>query len=447
MQAWIDRWQMLRTTELATASLMSLVDAFAGQIGALAAARDAARWPNDAQGEGNTPRFGGTWQGEIDNLKSWLTRRVAWIDTQFTAPPTVVRSGGNVIATPAPGTQIAYTTDGTDPRSVGGGFAASARLSSTAVTLVDSLDVQIRGYRAATELARVPGSRWSRVLGGPRSSLLIPGPRLANLSSRGFVGEGENLMIAGIVVQDTAGKQYLARAIGPALAGFGVDGALSAPVLSILDGNGKEVARNSGWSSGKDSDDISDAAKAVGAFPLGKNSKDAALLVRLPYGSYTLQVATEGTGTGVALAEVYELDSAIGRTINLSTRGRVLAGEGLLIGGVVVSGPAPKRLLVRAVGPTLGVFGVGGPLLDPVLTVFSGSAGLATNDDWETISGTGATAAAVAEAAARVGAFALPAGSRDSAVLVTVPPGAYTVQVAGKGSAEGVILFEIYEVP
>jgi hypothetical protein len=315
------------------------------------------------------------------------------------------------------------------------------------VTLVDSLDVQIRGYRAATELARVPGSRWSRVLGGPRSSLLIPGPRLANLSSRGFVGEGENLMIAGIVVQDTAGKQYLARAIGPALAGFGVDGALSAPVLSILDGNGKEVARNSGWSSGKDSDDISDAAKAVGAFPLGKNSKDAALLVRLPYGSYTLQVATEGTGTGVALAEVYELDSAIGRTINLSTRGRVLAGEGLLIGGVVVSGPAPKRLLVRAVGPTLGVFGVGGPLLDPVLTVFSGSAGLATNDDWETISGTGATAAAVAEAAARVGAFALPAGSRDSAVLVTVPPGAYTVQVAGKGSAEGVILFEIYEVP
>ena len=69
---------------------------------------------------------------------------------------------------------------------------------------------------------------------------------------------------------------------------------------------------------------------------------------------------------GVALAELYETDTDVGRTINLSTRGLVRAGDGILIGGVVVRGPGPKRLLVRAIGPTLGGFGV------PIITVDGG---------------------------------------------------------------------------
>jgi hypothetical protein len=149
----------------------------------------------------------------------------------------------------------------------------------------------------------------------------------------------------------------------------------------------------------------------------------------------------------VALVELYEVDPAIGRTLNLSTRGRVRADGGLLIGGVVVSGPGPKRLLVRAIGPTLDLFGVSATLPDPVLTIFSGSTALATNDDWGSTIAAQATAADVAAAAAKVGAFGLPADSRDSALLLTVAPGAYTVQVEGKANAEGIILFEIYEVP
>lgn len=444
VQAWIDRWQSLRRTELATANLHALVDSLAAQIGPAAAARDAARWPASA------PRFPGGWQGEIDNLKSWLARRVAWIDRQFSAPPTVVAAGGNLTVTPAAGTQLAYTTDGTDPRAWGGTLAHAVRLSSSPITVPDTTPLQARSYRANAPANVTPGSPWSSAVGGARSLALNPRPRLANLSSRGFIGTGENILIAGIVVNDTAGKNYLARAVGPALTAFGVAGALAQPVLRILDDKGRELARNSGWETSPDADDIPDFTKAVGAFPFAKGSKDAALLAHLPAGQFTLQISSANTGTGVGLVELYELDAGVGRTLNLSTRGLVRAGEELMIGGVVVRGPGPTRLLIRAVGPTLGSFGVAGALADTVLTLFN-SAGVqvATNDDWNTRvnAPTTGSAAEVTAASTAVGAFALANGSRDSALLLTLPEGAYTAQITGKGTASGVILLEIYEVP
>ena len=439
MQAWIDRWQSLRRNEFASGNLTALVDSLAAQIGPAAGARDAAKWVDD------TSRFG-TWQGEIDNMKSWLTQHAAWIDAQFTAAPTVSATNGTVTFAPAPGTQLVYTTDGTDPRAFGGaGPSSNSKSSSSPVTLPDTLDVQARSFKASFDPMIVPGSAWSSPVGGPKSSTITPRPRLANLSSRGFVGAGENIMITGVVVADTAGKQYLARAVGPTLASFGVGGALAAPVLTILDANQKTIATNSAWEKGPDASDLPDLATSVGAFPLAKNSKDAALVAKLPYGNYTLQVSSANTATGVALAELYEIESDTGRTLNLSTRGFVQAGEGLLIGGVVVRGPGPKRLLIRAIGPTLGGFGVAGTLADPVLTIFSGQAVVAANDDW---GASGATVAAnISAAAASVGAFALPSDSKDAALLITLPAGPYTVQVTGKAGAQGVILLEIYEVP
>jgi hypothetical protein len=129
--------------------------------------------------------------------------------------------------------------------------------------------------------------------------------------------------------------------------------------------------------------------------------------------------------------------------VNLSTRARVRTGEGVLIGGFVVQGPAYKRMLIRAVGPTLGAFGVTGALVDPILTVYSGQTVIATNDKWESAE----NAAAVVAASRSTGAFTLGANSQDAAILTTLPPGAYTVEVKGKGDAEGVALLEIYEVP
>jgi hypothetical protein len=117
--------------------------------------------------------------------------------------------------------------------------------------------------------------------------------------------------------------------------------------------------------------------------------------------------------------------------------------ERVLIGGFVVAGAAHKRMLLRAVGPTLAGFGVADALADPVLNLYSGSTVIATNDRWSA----GPAPAALAAASTRVGAFALTANSEDAALLITVAPGAYTAEVRGKGTATGVALLEIYEVP
>ena len=155
----------------------------------------------------------------------------------------------------------------------------------------------------------------------------------------------------------------------------------------------------------------------------------------------------DGGAAGVALAEIYDASvnpaGEYQRLINISTRGEVTAGEGALIGGFVVTGNSPKRLLIRGVGPGLAAFGVGGVLADPRLRVYRNADLQAENDNWSTVAAEGT---ASADAAREAGAFALAAGSRDSALIVTLAPGAYTAQV-GAANASGVALLEIYEVP
>lgn len=115
----------------------------------------------------------------------------------------------------------------------------------------------------------------------------------------------------------------------------------------------------------------------------------------------------------------------------------------MLIPGLVISGASPRRVLVRAVGPGLSGFGVTGVLADPVLSVFRGSNEIASNDNWQTQN----NSQAVATAAVESGAFALAAGSRDSALVLTLEPGAYTCRVSGSGNTTGVALVEVYLLP
>jgi hypothetical protein len=263
-----------------------------------------------------------------------------------------------------------------------------------------------------------------------------------NISSRASVGTGENALIAGVVVADTTGKRYLSRAIGPELAAFGASNVVPDPQLSIFANNGAELFRNNGWETGVDAAQLPAYSKSVGAFPLATGSSDSALANQLGSGAYTVQVTTPSGETGIGLAELYELDQN-GRTENLSTRAYVRTGDGVLIGGFVVQGAAYKRMLIRAVGPTLSAFGVDNALNDPMLTIYSGQEVAATNDRWETNSNLDA----IKKASTGAGAFALGAGSEDAALLVTLPPGAYTVEVKGKNNQEGVALLEIYELP
>jgi len=270
--------------------------------------------------------------------------------------------------------------------------------------------------------------------------------RLINLSSRARVGAGEKLLISGFVIGGNTSKSVLVRAVGPGLIPLGVNTVLPNPQITIMSG-GTVVASNDDWGSNADPDAIAAAAARVGAFALASGSTDATLLTTLAPGVYTALVT--GGGEGIALAEIYDASenpqADYQRLINISARGDVSSGDNILIGGLVITGNSPKKVLIRGIGPTLATQGVAIPLADPVLQVFKGGTQIAANDNWSA----DATAAAdLADAATKTGAFALPAGSKDAAVILTLAPGLYTVHIVpAAGTAPGIAMVEIYEVP
>jgi hypothetical protein len=131
--------------------------------------------------------------------------------------------------------------------------------------------------------------------------------RLANLSTRAVVGTGGNILIPGIYIEGSGTEQLLIRADGPALTQYGVSGVLEQPTLSVFDSAGTMIASNTAWGTGPDASQIPGISASVGAFALTEGSADCALLVTLAPGSYTIQIAGVDSSTGVALAEVYEI--------------------------------------------------------------------------------------------------------------------------------------------
>ncbi|MBC7368405.1 MAG: putative Ig domain-containing protein [Undibacterium sp.] len=274
-----------------------------------------------------------------------------------------------------------------------------------------------------------------------------PSSRIVNFSARAISGPGSQTLIMGFVVAGD-GKNLLVRGIGPTLAAFGISNALVDPMLTLFNSSGV-IASNDDWqtdSAGQSQSALITATSAqVGAFALPAGSKDSALIFTVNNGALTTGLLRPNGTTGVALTEIYDIDTVPGsKLVNVSARMNVTAGEGTLIAGLVIAGNAPKTVLIRGVGPTLSVFGVTGVLADPQITIFSGATVMASNDNWETGS---ATSAQLVTAASQVGAFALPAGSKDAALLVTLQPGAYTVQVSGVAATAGVALIEVYEMP
>jgi hypothetical protein len=262
--------------------------------------------------------------------------------------------------------------------------------------------------------------------------------RLTNIASRVALGGAAGTPITGFVLGGTGTKAMLVRAVGPTLAAFGVSGVLADPQLSLLSGK-TLIATNDNWLA-------ADAATmaAAGAFALGAGSKDAAIVVTLASGGYTAPVTATDGGSGVALLEVYDAATSSSlNVVNASTRAYVGTGNAVLIPGFTVSGTGTLKLLIRAVGPTLANFSVADVLARPTITLYSGSTALATNDNWSSA----ANATELASTASAVGAFALNAGSKDAALLVSLPAGAYTAVVSGVGGATGTALVELYVVP
>src|SRR5271165_1045443 len=271
--------------------------------------------------------------------------------------------------------------------------------------------------------------------------------RLVNISCRAAVGTGGDILIVGFVVggQGTSGSEsVLARASGPALVPFGVAGTLPDPRLELYSG-AVALGTNDGWAG---SSAVADAAASAGAFSWSNPaSHDSALLQALPAGAYTANVSGQGGDTGVALAEVYDNTPAGAyslsspRIVNISSRVQVGTGGNVLIAGFVIGGSTSRTFLIRASGPALIPFGVLGTLPDPMLQLHSGSTLIASNSAW-------AGDSQIAAAAASVGGFGWNfTTSNDSAILVTLPPGAYTAEVSGASGDTGIALVEVYEVP
>ena len=241
-------------------------------------------------------------------------------------------------------------------------------------------------------------------------------------------------------------ENVLIRGLGPALSAFGLNGLLADPTVTTVQQNSKAVlASNAGWAGAKT---VVAADLATGAFPLSDaTSADSAVVLPLmaTSGGYTVQIAGKSGDSGTALAEVYDDTSAYTAAtphlVNLSCL-TPLKAAGSLSAGFVVGGDTAKTVLIRALGPALSAFGITGTMPDPQVSLRSlGSSTVVASAQG------GAGSAELSSVATDVGAFQISSStSADSAMVVTLAPGAYTADVSSVSGAAGSVLVEVYEV-
>jgi uncharacterized protein involved in tellurium resistance len=218
------------------------------------------------------------------------------------------------------------------------------------------------------------------------------------------------------------------RAVGPSLAAAGVAGVLQDPVLELYDSGGEFVQKNDDWKNGEQAAQIT----ATGIAP--SIDRESAMVVTLSPGSHTAVVRGAGNTEGVGLVEAYVLDAGSSRLVNLSTRGRIGVGEQALIGGLIVTGDSGKRVIIRALGPSLG--DIGGALADPLLELRDGAGNLiAENNNWQD-----------GQRNELIDSGIPPSDHLESAIIATLAPGNYTAVVRGVNNGTGVGLVEVFDV-
>ncbi len=304
--------------------------------------------------------------------------------------------------------------------------ATDATLTLTRVTIADTGSYTVVAANAAGSVASAPAVVMVN------SSIEGTAARLSNLSVRAAMALGQTLFVGFSV--NGGSRPILVRAVGPTLASFGLQDTMADPRLELYNGS-TLVGQNDDWG---DSAAMRNSFGGVGAFALLADSRDAAMLQPVD-GTRTAQL--KGSGPGVILVELYDTGTGISpRLVNVSARNQVGTGDNILILGFFIDGAGTKNVLVRAIGPTLADLGVGGALADPKVEVFreGTTAAIASNDNWDRAHSTIFGA---------VGAFPLSADSKDAALVTTLTPGSYTVQVSGVNGGTGEALVEIYEVP
>ena len=254
--------------------------------------------------------------------------------------------------------------------------------------------------------------------------------QLLNIATRLRVQNGENVLIGGFIITGSDQKKVIIRAIGPSLSSF-FSGALANPTLELFQGS-TLLQSNDDWRTDQQTE-----IAATGIPP--SNDRESAIVRTLPPGAYTAIVRGKDNTAGIGVVEAYDLDTAANSKLaNIATRGFVDTGDNVMIGGLIAgpTGAGTTIVVVRAIGPSLGNFGITDALQNPTLDLVNSSGTIVrANDDWKI------------SQRSEIEAFGLaPSDDRESALVETLTPGAYTAIVRGKNNTAGVALVEVYHV-
>jgi uncharacterized repeat protein (TIGR03803 family) len=252
--------------------------------------------------------------------------------------------------------------------------------------------------------------------------------RALNISTRMEVQTGNNVLIGGFIVTGTGADRVIVRGIGPSLTGIG--NALADPMLALHGPSGFTTVMNNNW---RDTQE----AEIIGTGVAPTNDLESAIVAMLDPGAYTAILSGNDNGTGVGLVEVYDLNQGgASQLANISTRGFVLTGNDVMIGGFILGGNSNTHVVVRGIGPSLP--GVSPVLADPTLELHDSSGTtLAMNDNWQDDAASAAELTSLGLA---------PTNTNESGIYTSLPPGAFTVILAGKNGGTGIGLVEIYNV-
>ena len=321
-------------------------------------------------------------------------------------------------------TRVAFesSTDNVNYTPLGYGTAAGNNWILTGLNLPIRHNVYIRarGYRPS---GTQNGSE--SVTESVRNAFLTPST-LGNISTRLRVQPGDNAMIGGFIITGTQPKTVIVRGIGPSLP---VPGALADPVIEVHGSSGELLATNDNWRDDPNRQHVIDSGLAP------TNDLESALWGILNPGAYTVVVRDKNDAAGIALFEVYDLDQTVDSELaNVSTRGFVETGDNVMIGGTIIVGNDPARVLLRAIGPSLTNFGVPNALQDPALELRDGNGTLmASNDNWRTDQEAEITATGIP-----------PSNNLESAIVRDLAPGNYTAIVRGVNGTTGIAVVEAF---
>jgi hypothetical protein len=251
------------------------------------------------------------------------------------------------------------------------------------------------------------------------------------------VDVGDKVMIGGFIITGNASKPVVVRGLGPSLASSGIPAValLANPFLELHGPDGTLITSNDNWKEG------TQRALIEGTVFEPTDDHEAVILATLAPGNYTALLRGVAETMGIGLVEIYDNDQAIDSVLaNISTRGFVLTGNEVMIGGFMLGGSTnPTQMAVRALGPSLTSSGLSNVLEDPTLELHNQNGTImVSNDDWQSDP--------VSAAALTLNGLALPDPKEAGIFTSLAPPGQFTAILAGKNGGIGIGLIEVYNL-